>query len=63
MNYVHDVSIKVDVFPDEFLPIMKAINFALFTKDFTDYVISKDDLEKLRDFLDDFSSAALNNAV
>jgi hypothetical protein len=59
------IAIKVDVFPDEFRPIMKALRFALSSNEFVEYVLDNDKskVELLEFFLDDFSTVALNEAL
>lgn len=61
---VHSVGVKVEIFPDEFLPIMKAIKFAISSEDFKQFVVSdQDQRDALECFLDAFSDVALNHAV
>jgi hypothetical protein len=61
---VHSTGVNVEVFPDEFLPIMKAIRFAMSTEDFKRHVVTDQDAQDaLECFLDAFSDIALNNAV
>lgn len=59
---VHDTAIKVDVYPDEFKPIMKAVKYAL-TCDDSRKVFNEDEWSTLNEWLDDFSDIALNEAV
>ena len=51
-NEIHDTSVKVDVFPDEFNVILKAINRALDNGDFDEF-----EKDQLMSFKDDFSSS------
>lgn len=61
-NAIHDVAIKVDVYPDEFKPIMKAVKYALMCDD-SRKVLSEEEWSTLSAWLDDFSDIALNEAV
>ena len=54
-------SIKVDVYPDEFKPIMKAIKYALLEG--KDDLFNEKEMNALEAFLDDFCDVALNEAV
>ena len=64
-NTIHDTAVKVDVYPDEFLPIMKALKYALMSPDYVKYVLDDDVVERvtLEAFLNDFCSLALNEAL
>ena len=55
---VHDTSIKVDVYCDEFIVLLKAINRAIDSSDY-----SQDEVDKLISFKDDFASLALQYGV
>jgi hypothetical protein len=55
-----DTSVKVDVFPDEFIPILKVINRALLMPDRFD--LTEKEIETLHNFQVDFSLSALNYA-
>ena len=55
---VHDTAIKVDVYCDEFIVLLKAINSAIDSSDY-----SQDEIEKLINFKDDFTSLALEYGV
>jgi len=61
-KFIHDVAIKVDVYPDEFKPIMKAVKYALLCDD-SRKVLSEEEWATLNAWLDDFSDVALNEAV
>jgi len=61
-NAIHDVAIKVDVYPDEFKPIMKSIKYALMCDD-SRKVSTSDEWSALNEWLDYFSDVALNAAV
>ena len=55
-----DTSVKIDVFPDEFIPILKVINYALIMPDKFD--LTEKEIETLHNFQVDFSNSALNYA-
>lgn len=55
-------TVKVDVYPDEFKPIMKAIKYALINGD-ADALFNEKEKSALDAFLDEFCSLALNEAV
>jgi hypothetical protein len=55
-----DTSVKIDVFPDEFNPILKVINYALIMPDKFD--LTEKEIETLHNFQVDFSNSALNYA-
>ena len=57
---IHDTSVKVDVFPDEFKPILKVINCALLMPD--KFVLTEKEIETLRKFEVDFTLSALKYA-
>jgi hypothetical protein len=57
---IHDTSVKIDVFPDEFKPILKVINRALLMPDKFD--LTEKEIETLHNFQVDFSLSALNYA-
>ena len=61
-NTIHVESIKVDVYPDEFKPIMKAIKYALINGD-ADALFNEKEVNALEAFLDDFCDVALNEAI
>lgn len=55
-------TVKVDVYPDDFMPIMKAIKYATTCED-KDSLFNAKELAALEAFLDEFCSIALNGAV
>jgi hypothetical protein len=57
---IHDTSVKIDVFPDEFKPILKVINCALIMPDKFD--LTEKEIEILHNFQVDFANSALNYA-
>ena len=59
---VHDTAVKVDVYPDEFKPIMKAVKYALVCDD-SRKVLSEVEWATLNAWLDDFSDIALNEGI
>ena len=58
----HTTSVRVDVYPDEFKPIMKAVKYALMSDD-GKHVISGNEWSILNNWLDYFSGVALNEGV
>ena len=54
---IHDTSVKVDVFPDEFIPILKVINCALLMPD--KLALTEKEIKTLRDFGVDFTLSTL----
>lgn len=61
-NGIHDTAIKVDIYPDEFKPIMKAVKYALLSEA-KDAILSHEEWSTLNAWLDDFTDIALNEAV
>lgn len=61
-NTIHDTSVKVDVYPDEFKPLLKLINRAISNDDVMKY-ITDDEAAKISVWLDDFQSLALQHGV
>ena len=62
MPTIHDLAIKVDVFPDEFRPIMKAIKYALECDD-SRSILSEEEWATLNAWLYDFSDIARNEGI
>ena len=56
----HDTAIKVDVYPDEFKPLLKLINRAISNDDVMKY-ITDDEAATISMWLDDFQSLALQH--
>jgi hypothetical protein len=52
-----DTSVKVDVFPDEFIPILKVINCALLMPD--KFALTEKEIETLHNFQVDFSDLCI----
>lgn len=61
-SLTHSTSIKVDVYPEEFKPIMKALRYSLSCSDSKE-LFDDDERFSLEAFLYDFSSTALNEAI
>lgn len=61
-NDVHDTSVKVDVFPDEFKPLLKLINRAISNDDVMKH-LTDDEAATISMWLDDFQSLALQHGV
>jgi hypothetical protein len=59
---MHDTAIKVDVYHDEFKPIMKALKYSLLCDD-SRKVLTGDEWSILNNWLDYFSDVALNEGV
>ena len=59
---MHDTAVKVDVYPDEFKPIMKAVKYALICED-SRKVLDEVEWAALNAWLDDFSDIALNEGI
>ena len=55
-------TVQVDVYPDEFKPIMKAVKYALLCDD-SSKVLDEVEWATLNAFLDDFSDVALNEGI
>jgi len=58
----HTTSVRVDIYPDEFKPIMKALKYALLCDD-SRKVLNEVEWATVNAFLDEFSDIALNEAV
>jgi hypothetical protein len=59
---IHDTSVKVDVFPDEFKPLLKLINRAISNDDVMKH-LTDDEAATISVWLDDFQSLALQHGV
>jgi hypothetical protein len=62
VTHTHDTAIMVEVYPDEFKPIMKAIKYALICDD-SRKVLNEVEWATVNAWLDYFSDIALNEAV
>ena len=58
----HNTAVRVDVYPEEFKPIMKALKYALCC-DSKDALFTRKEADMLESFLDNFVDIALNEAV
>jgi len=58
MAEMYSTAVKVDVYSDEFRPILKLLNLALMSKEVTQYM-SDVEMHKVYAFKDDFASLAL----
>jgi len=52
----HDTAIKVDVYPDEFMPLLKVINCAISMPE--KFALTDSELEVIRSFQNDFTDTA-----
>ena len=60
----HSIAVKVDVFPEEFRPIMQCIRYSLFSDEFKTCVLGKPEyVDMLESFLNDFTDIALNEGL
>jgi hypothetical protein len=59
---IHDTSVQIDVFPDEFKPILKLINRAISNDDVMKH-LTDDEAATISIWLDDFQSLALQHGV
>ena len=59
---IHDTSVKVDVFPDEFKPILKLINRAISNDDVMKH-LTDDEAATISMWFDVFQSLALQHGV
>jgi len=60
MTYTHETAIKVDVYTDELMPVLKLLNLALMCKDVTKWM-SEAQLDKIYSFKDDWAILALEH--
>ena len=58
---VHSTAVKVDVFPDEFKPLLKFINRAMCSSEIRD-ALTNDEMHKVEHWFNDFQDLALENA-
>ncbi|QPD06422.1 hypothetical protein [Synechococcus phage S-SRP01] len=58
----HSTAVQVDVFPDEFKPLLKLINHALINSDVMQY-INDAEARRIYAWLDDFQAKALEHSV
>lgn len=60
-NEIHDTSIPVSVFPDEFIPLLKIINCAILMPE--KFALTDDELYRIFSFKEDFAELALEHGV
>ena len=58
---IHDTSVKIDVFPDEFIPLLKVINCALLMPE--KFALTEKEIETLHNFQVDFTLSAFEHGV
>ena len=58
---VHDTAVKVDVFPDEFFPLLKVINCAILMPE--KFALTDKELNTLITFQDSFTDLAFEYGV
>jgi len=62
MIHTHNTAVKVDVYPDEFKPIMKALKYSLMCDD-SRKVLTGDEWSILSNWLGYFSGVARNEGI
>ena len=58
---VHNTAVKVDVFPDEFKPLLKFITRAMCSSEIRD-ALTNVEMHKVEHWFNDFQDLALENA-
>lgn len=58
---VHSLAVNVDVYPDEFKPLLKILNRAIMHEEIVSH-LTEDEVCTIIHWLDDFKSAALEHA-
>ena len=58
---IHDTAVKVDVYPDEFLPLLKVLNCAIAMPE--KFALTDKELKVIRTFQDDFADEAFEYGV
>lgn len=58
---VHSLAVKVDIFPDEFIPLLKVINCAILMPD--KFALTETEHDKLVTFKDSFADLTLEHGV
>jgi hypothetical protein len=56
---IHDTSVQIDVFPDEFIPLLKVINCALLMPE--KFALTDKEIETLHNFQVDFRLSAFEH--
>jgi len=59
---IHDTAIKVDIYPDEFKPLLRLLNRAISNDDVMRY-ISNDEAVVISGILDELQGKALEHGV
>jgi hypothetical protein len=60
-NTIHDTSIPVSVFPDEFMPLLKVINCAIQMPE--KFALTDEELKLIRSFQNDFTDLAFEYGI
>jgi hypothetical protein len=60
-NTIHDTSIPVSVFPDEFFPLLKIINCAILMPE--KFALTDKELSLIRSFQNDFTDLAFEYGI
>lgn len=55
---IHDTSIKVDVYPDEFIPLLKVLNKFMDNNNWEE-TLTEEEMSKMSSFIDDFKDLTL----
>ena len=58
----HNTAVRVDVYTDEFRPIMRALKYALCC-DSKEALFTREEADMLESFLDNFVDIALNEGI
>ena len=58
MTHTHDTAVAIEIYPDEFKPLLKLLNLALMNTEVTD-CMSQAEVHKIYAFKDDFAGTAL----
>ena len=58
---VHDTAVKVDVYPDEFMSLLKVINCAIAMPE--KFALTEDEHDKIVSFQDSFADLAFEYGV
>jgi len=59
---IHDTSVQVDIFPDEFVPLLRLLNRAISNDDVMKY-ITDDEAAIISGILDELQDKALEHGV
>ena len=58
MTHTHDTAVAIEIYPDEFRPLLKLLNLALMCKEVT-VCMSQAEVHKIYAFKDNFADTAL----